>query len=258
VLKALAIQKGDRVGIYLPMIPEAIIAMLACARIGAIHLVVFGGFSSDALTARIVDADCRLVITANAGLRGGKVIPLKENLDQALRDCPDVKNVIVVKHTEHATTWHEERDIDYATAMSTAASECPYEHMDANDPLFILYTSGSTGKPKGIVHSTGRYLVYAAMTHQYIFNYQKGDVYWCTADVGWITGHTYIVYGPLANGATSVLFEGVPNYPTLSRCWEIVDKYQVNIFYTAPTALTHYDLKAISILTVPLVTHSQC
>lgn len=237
VLKKFGVQKGDRVCIYLPMIPEAIVAMLACARIGAIHSVVFAGFSSEALSDRILDADCQLVITANEGIRGNKMIPLKFNMDEALINCPHVKTVIVLKRTENNVPWNHKRDVWYHECENTVSNECPCEVMDANDPLYILYTSGSTAKPKGILHVTGGYLVYVAITHQYVFNYQEGDIYWCTADVGWVTGHSYAVYGPLCNGATSVIFEGTPNFPTPSRYWEIVDKYQVNIIYSAPTAI---------------------
>lgn len=237
VLKNQGVKKGDRVCIYLPMIPEAIIAMLACARIGAIHSVVFGGFSPDALRTRILDADCHLLITADEGFRGDKTIPFKNNSDQALKNCPHVMRVIVVKRSNGDVNWDITRDIWYHEAMTDAKAECPVEPMDANDPLFILYTSGSTGKPKGVLHSTAGYLVYTAMTHYYIFDYQDGDIFWCTADVGWITGHSYLVYGPLANGATTLIFEGVPHYPTFSRYWNIIDKHQVNIFYTAPTAI---------------------
>ena len=237
VFKDCGIAKGDRVCIYLPMIVEVIIAMLACARIGAVHAVVFGGFSAESLQTRINDAACKLVVTADEGIRGNKIIPLKQNTDQALKACPSVKKVIVVSRTANTTNWQENRDIDYAKAMARAAMECACEPMEANEPLFILYTSGSTGKPKGIVHGTGGYLVYAAMTHRYIFDYQPGDIYWCSADVGWITGHAYLVYGPLLNGATTVLFEGTPHYPTHARYWEIIDKHQVNIFYTSPTAI---------------------
>lgn len=237
VLKQYDVKKGDRVCIYLPMIPEAAIAMLACARIGAIHSVVFAGFSAESLRMRILDADCKLMITANESIRGHKIIPLKEYVDVALRECQQVKNVIVVKRTENNVAWQANRDVWYHDAMKNAQEECVVEAMDTNDPLFILYTSGSTGKPKGILHSSGAYLVYAAVTHQYIFDYQPGEIYWCTADVGWITGHSYVLYGPLANGATTLMFEGVPNYPTPARFWEIIDKYKVNIFYTAPTAI---------------------
>ncbi len=237
VLKTQGVKKGDRVCIYLPMIPEAAIAMLACARIGAIHSVVFGGFSADALKTRLLDADCRLLITADEGLRGDKTIPFKDNCDKALADCPDVRAMIVIKHTGNPVNWHQTRDIWYHEAMESANKDCPVEHMDSNDPLFILYTSGSTGKPKGVMHATGGYLVYAAMTHYYVFDYHDGDIYWCTADVGWITGHSYLVYGPLANGATTLIFEGIPNYPDYSRYWSIIDKHQVNIFYTSPTAI---------------------
>ena len=237
VLKKLGIKPGDRVCIYLPMIPEAVIAMLACARIGAVHSVVFAGFSPEALKNRILDADCRLVITADEGLRGEKTIPLKAHCDAAVQLCPEVKQVIVVKRTGNPIAWNPERDIWYHEAIAEVPLECPCEPVDSSHPLFILYTSGSTGKPKGVLHTTGGYLVYVAMTHRYVFDYHNGDIFWCTADIGWITGHSYLVYGPLANGATTVLFEGVPHYPTFSRYWEIIDKFQVNIFYTAPTAI---------------------
>ena len=237
VLKDRGVQKGDRVCIYMPMIPEAAYAMLACARIGAVHSVVFGGFSPDALRDRILDADCRTVITADEGVRGGKYVPLKKNVDLALQSCPDVSTVVVVERTQGEVDWVAGRDLWYHQAMQTVSHDCPAEPMDAEDPLFILYTSGSTGKPKGVLHTTGGYLLGAAMTHKYVFDYHEGDIYWCTADVGWVTGHSYIVYGPLANGATSLIFEGVPNYPDASRFWQVIDKHQVNIFYTAPTAL---------------------
>jgi acetyl-CoA synthetase len=237
VLKGQGIQKGFRVSIYLPMIPEAVIAMLACARIGAIHSVVFAGFSSDSLRDRILDADSQLLITADDGLRGEKPVPLKEKADEALLACPEVKSMIIVQRSNRAIPWKAGRDIWYHEAMQTASPHCPVEVMDAQDPLFILYTSGSTGSPKGVLHVTGGYLVYAAMTHQYVFNANDKDVYWCTADVGWITGHTYAVYAPLANGITTLLYEGVPQYPTYSRFWEIIDKHQVSIFYTAPTVI---------------------
>ncbi|WP_373389107.1 acetate--CoA ligase [Pseudomonas alcaligenes] len=237
VLKSRGVRKGDRVCIYMPMIPEAAYAMLACARIGAIHSVVFGGFSPDALRDRILDADCRTVITADEGVRGGKYIPLKANVDQALQSCPNVSTVVVVERTQGEIAWVEGRDLWYHQALKEASGDCPAEPMDAEDPLFILYTSGSTGKPKGVLHTTGGYLLGAAMTHKYVFDYHEGDIYWCTADVGWVTGHSYIVYGPLANGATTLMFEGVPNYPDASRFWQVIDKHQVNIFYTAPTAL---------------------
>ena len=237
VLKARGITKGDRVTIYMPMIPEAAYAMLACARLGAIHSVVFGGFSAESLAGRIQDCRSTCVITANVGIRGGKTIPLKENVDVALKQCPDVTTVVVVRHTDSKVAMHPDRDIHYQDMRATVSAHCPCEPMKAEDPLFILYTSGSTGKPKGVLHTTGGYMVYAAMTHRYVFDIQDDDVYWCTADVGWITGHSYIVYGPLANATTTVMFEGVPNYPSQARCWEICDKHKVTIFYTAPTAL---------------------
>lgn len=236
-LKSRGVKKGDRVCIYMPMIPEVGFAMLACARIGAVHSVVFGGFSPEALKSRILDSDCRVVITADAGVRGGKTVPLKANTDKALEHCPDVHSVFVVKHRLADIAWHDERDIDYNELKKEMDSECPVETMDAEDPLFILYTSGSTGSPKGVLHTSGGYLLHAAMTHKYIFDYHEGDIYWCTADAGWITGHSYIFYGPLANGATTLVFEGVPSYPTPSRFWQVVDKHKVNIFYTAPTAI---------------------
>ena len=237
VLLNRGVNKGDRVCIYMPMIPEAAYAMLACARIGAVHSVVFGGFSPHALKDRILDSDCRTVITADEGVRGGRPIPLKENTDKALEDCPNVSTVLVVKRTGEKIEWFDGRDVWYAEATSKASPECEAISMGSEDPLFILYTSGSTGKPKGVVHTTGGYLLQAAMTHKYVFDYHEGDVYWCTADVGWVTGHSYIVYGPLANGAITLMFEGVPTYPDSSRCWQVVDKHKVNIFYTAPTAL---------------------
>jgi len=238
-LKANGVKKGDRVTIYLPMIPEATYAMLACARIGAIHSVVFGGFSPEALAGRISDAESNFLITADEGLRGGRAVPLKKNADEALTHAgtESCKKVLVVKHTGGAVEWHSGRDVWYHEAVETASPDCAPEEMSAEDPLFILYTSGSTGKPKGVLHTTGGYLLYAAMTHQYVFDYKEGDVYWCTADVGWVTGHSYIVYGPLANGATTLMFEGVPNYPSVSRFWDVVDKHKVSIFYTAPTAI---------------------
>jgi acetyl-CoA synthetase len=237
VLKAQGIGKGDRVTIYMPMIPETAAAMLACARIGAIHSVVFGGFSPESLIGRIQDCDSCCVITADEGLRGGRRIPLKANTDEALTKCPGVRTCIVVRRTGGEIGWVPGRDHWYHELMANASDDCPPEPMNAEDPLFILYTSGSTGKPKGVLHTTGGYLVYVAMTHQYIFDYHDGDIYWCTADVGWVTGHSYILYGPLANGATSLMFEGVPNYPDAARFWEVVDKHKVNIFYTAPTAI---------------------
>ncbi len=237
VLKGRGVQRGDRVCIYMPMIPEAAVAMLACTRIGAIHSVVFGGFSPEALKDRILDSDCRVVVTADEGLRGGKRVPLKANADQALTHCPDVHSVIVVKRTGGEIAWHNERDGWYHELMAAADPDCPPEEMEAEDPLFILYTSGSTGKPKGVLHTTGGYQLFAAATHKYVFDYQEGEVYWCTADVGWVTGHTYILYGPLANGATTLMFEGVPSYPDASRFWQVCDKHKVNSFYTAPTAI---------------------
>jgi acetyl-CoA synthetase len=237
VLKAKGIKKGDRVTLYMPMIVEAAVAMLACTRIGAVHSIVFGGFSPDALAGRIRDCDSNCVITADEGIRGGRPIPLKENTDKALENCPDCKTCIVINRTGANINWVEGRDVWYHEEMSKVDADCPPEEMNAEDPLFILYTSGSTGQPKGVLHTTGGYIVYAAMTHRYVFDYHDGDIYWCTADVGWVTGHSYIIYGPLANGATTLMFEGVPNYPTVSRFWEVCDKHQVNIFYTAPTAI---------------------
>ena len=237
VLKARGVRKGDRVSIYMPMIPEAAVAMLACTRIGAVHSVVFGGFSPEALKDRILDSDCRVVITADETVRGGRNTPLKGNTDKALEQCPDVHSVIVVKRSGADVDWNAARDLWYHEEMANAAAECAPEEMDAEDPLFILYTSGSTGKPKGVLHTTGGYLLYTALTHRYVFDYQDGEVYWCTADVGWVTGHSYIVYGPLCNGAVTLMFEGVPTYPDAGRFWQVVDKHQVNIFYTAPTAL---------------------
>ena len=237
VLKAQGVKKGDRVTIYMPMILEAAYAMLACARIGAVHSVVFGGFSPEALAGRILDCESHFVITADEGVRGGKTIPLKANVDAALAKCPDVASVIVVERTGSGVAMQEDRDVWYHEASAAVDAECPAEEMGAEDPLFILYTSGSTGKPKGVLHTTGGYMVYASMTHQYVFDYKPGEIYWCTADVGWVTGHSYIVYGPLANGATTLMFEGVPNYPDSARFWQVCDKHQVNIFYTAPTAL---------------------
>jgi acetyl-CoA synthetase len=237
VLKANGAKKGDRITIYMPMIPEATVAMLACARIGAVHSVVFGGFSPDALAGRIQDCDSTMVITADEGVRGGRPIPLKANTDEALANCPDCKTAIVVKRTGGKIDWVDGRDVWYHEAMASASADCPTEEMNAEDPMFILYTSGSTGKPKGVLHTTGGYMVYASMTHQYVFDYHDGDIYWCTADVGWVTGHSYIVYGPLANGAVTLMFEGVPTYPDSSRFWRVVEKHKVNIFYTAPTAI---------------------
>ena len=237
LLKSRNIKKGDRVCIYMPMIPEAAYAMLACARIGAIHSVVFGGFSVESLKDRILDSNCEAVITANEGIRGGKIVPLKNNVDLALKDCPDVHTVVVINRTENITNFLNERDVDYNKQISEFDSSCPCEEMSAEDPLFILYTSGSTGKPKGVLHTTGGYLLGATLSHKYVFNYKQEDIFWCTADVGWITGHSYIVYGPLSNCATTLMFEGIPTYPSVSRFWEIIDKHEVNIFYTAPTAI---------------------
>ncbi len=237
VLKAHGVKKGDRVTVYMPMIPEAAFAMLACARIGAVHSVVFGGFSPESLIGRITDCQSTIVITADEGLRGGRKVPLKANVDAALKSCPDVKTVLVVRRTGGQIEWHEGRDHWYDAELAKAAKDCEPAEMGAEDPLFILYTSGSTGKPKGVLHTTGGYLVYAAMTHEYVFDYHDGQIYWCTADVGWVTGHSYIVYGPLANGATTLMFEGVPNYPDASRFWQVIDKHKVEIFYTAPTAI---------------------
>ena len=237
LLKSRNIKKGDRVCIYMPMIPEAAYAMLACARIGAIHSVVFGGFSIESLKDRILDSDCTAVITANEGIRGGKLVPLKNNVDEALKDCPNVHSVIVVNRTESSLIKENEVDVDYYQDIGNFEADCPCEEMDAEDPIFILYTSGSTGKPKGVLHTTGGYLLGAALSHKYIFNLKEDSIYWCTADVGWVTGHTYIVYGPLANASTTLMFEGIPTFPDVSRFWNVIDKHQVNIFYTAPTAI---------------------
>ncbi|MBX2885411.1 MAG: acetate--CoA ligase [Granulosicoccus sp.] len=236
-LKNLGTKKGDRVCIYMPMIPEAAIAMLACARIGAVHSVVFGGFSPDALKDRINDSECSILITADQGLRGGKKVPLKNNADAACVDTPSINHVVVVQRGGEPVEWTDPRDVWYHEAIAAADADCPAEPMGAEDPLFILYTSGSTGKPKGVLHTSGGYILYAAMTHKYVFDYQDGDIYWCTADVGWVTGHSYIVYGPLANGATTLMFEGIPTYPDSGRFWQVCDKHKVNIFYTAPTAI---------------------
>ncbi len=236
-LKAIGVKKGDRVTIYLTMIPELAYVMLACARIGAIHSIIFGGFSPDSISGRINDCKSDYIVTADEGVRGGKIIPLKKIADEALEKCPNVKKCIVVKRTGNEINWVEGRDVWYNDIILTASDKCVAEEMSAEDPLFILYTSGSTGKPKGVLHTTGGYMVYASMTHQYIFDYKKNDIYWCSADIGWVTGHSYIIYGPLSNGATTLMFEGVPNYPDVSRWWQIIDKYKVNIFYTAPTAL---------------------
>ena len=237
VLKAQGAKKGDRVTIYLPMIPEIAVAVLACARIGAVHSVIFGGFSPDSIAGRIQDCDSNIVVTADEGVRGGRLIPLKGNVDKALESCPSIEKCIVVRHTGGEIGWEDGRDVWYHEAMEGASEDCPAEAMSAEDPLFILYTSGSTGKPKGVLHTTGGYMVYASMTHEYVFDYRDGEIYWCTADVGWITGHSYIIYGPLANGATTLMFEGLPNYPDASRFWQVCDKHEVNIFYTAPTAI---------------------
>ena len=237
VLKARGAKKGDRICIYMPMIPEAAYAMLACARIGAIHSVVFGGFSPEALKDRILDSDCQIVITADEGVRGGKNVPLKCNADKAVAHCPNVHTVLVIQHTKGSIDWNDKHDVWYHEIAETVSTDCTPEIMDAEDPLFILYTSGSTGKPKGVQHTTAGYLLYTAVTHKYTFDYKEGDIYWCTADVGWITGHSYILYGPLANGATTLMFEGIPSYPDASRFWQVVDKHKVNIFYTAPTAI---------------------
>ncbi|WDE06508.1 acetate--CoA ligase [Thalassomonas viridans] len=237
LLKQRGVKKGDRVCIYMPMIPEVGYAMLACARIGAVHSVVFGGFSTESIKARVLDADCRVIITADESVRGGKRIPLKANVDEALKDCPNVHSVIVVERTGAKINWNDALDVKYAEAVAGLPAECEPEQMDAEDPLFVLYTSGSTGKPKGVLHTCGGYLLYAAMTHKYVFDYQDGEIYWCTADAGWITGHSYIFYGPLANGATTLVFEGVPTYPDAGRFWQVCEKHKVNVFYTAPTAL---------------------
>jgi acetyl-CoA synthetase len=236
-LKKLGIKKGDRVTIYLTMIPELAILMLACVRIGAVHSIIFGGFSADSISGRVNDCESEYIITADEGVRGGKTIPLKNTTDEALESCPNVKKCIVVKRTGNYVSWNEDRDVWYHDLIKDISKHCEPEEMNAEDPLFILYTSGSTGKPKGVLHTTGGYMVYASMTHQYIFNYKPKDIYWCTADIGWVTGHSYIIYGPLANGATTIMHEGVPNYPDWSRWWQIVDKYKVNTFYTAPTAI---------------------
>ena len=237
VLKTLGAKQGDRICVYLPMISEAAAVMLACTRIGAVHSIVFGGFSAEALKDRILDADCRFLVCADEGYRGGKVIAIKTNVDEAAASCPCLEKVIVIKNTGNPVDWHPQRDVWHHEAMADAGADCPAEAMDAEDPLFILYTSGSTGKPKGVLHSTGGYLLYAAMTHKYVFDYHDGDIYWCTADIGWVTGHSYMIYGPLCNGATTLMFEGIPTYPDAGRFWQVIDKHQVNIFYTAPTAI---------------------
>jgi len=236
-LLSMGVKKGDRVTIYMPMVPETVYAMLACARIGAVHSVVFGGFSPDSLRDRILDCDAKIVLTADQGLRGGKTVPLKDNVDAALKSCPDVTTVLVLRRTGNTVNWQDGRDYWWHDMVDKQSTDCAPAIMNAEDPLFILYTSGSTGKPKGLLHTTGGYLLYASLTHQWVFDYHDGDVYWCTADVGWVTGHSYIVYGPLANGATTLVFEGVPNYPSPARFWEVIDKHKVNIFYTAPTAI---------------------
>ena len=237
VLKKHNVKKGDRVTIYMPMVPEAAIAMLACTRIGAIHSVVFGGFSPDSLADRIIDCESTFLITADEGIRGGRAIPLKENVDKALQRCPECRNVLVIRRTGGKIGWSADRDLWWHEEQSNVPEECNPEPMGAEDPLFILYTSGSTGKPKGVLHTTGGYLLHASLTHQLVFDYRPNDIYWCTADVGWVTGHSYIIYGPLANGATTLMFEGVPNYPDASRFWQVCDKHKVSIFYTAPTAI---------------------
>eukprot|EP01031_Cornospumella_fuschlensis_P041213 gene41213-50296_t len=236
-MRALGVKKGDRVCIYLPMIVEAAVAMLACARIGAVHSIVFGGFSPDSLSSRIQDSECKILLTADEGRRGGRKVPLKVNADEALKVCPSIEHVLVVRNTGSPVAMQEGRDIWWHEAAAAQPATCEPERMNAEDPLFILYTSGSTGKPKGVLHTTGGYMVWASFTHELVFDYRPGEIYWCTADVGWVTGHTYIVYGPLANGATTLMFEGVPNYPDFGRMWQVVDKHQVNIFYTAPTAI---------------------
>ena len=248
VLKSIGAKKGDRICIYMPMIVEATVAMLACARIGAIHSVVFGGFSPESIKSRIQDAQCNIVITADGGNRGGKLVPLKANVDIAIKNCPSVEHVVVVKYTQNEVNWNNNIDVDYNKVVKTVSDDCPPEEMNAEDPLFILYTSGSTGKPKGVLHTSAGYLLYASLTQEKIFDLQENDIYWCTADVGWITGHSYIVYGPLANGATTLMFEGVPTYPTASRFFEVIDKYNVNIFYTAPTAIRALMAKGNEIL----------
>jgi acetyl-CoA synthetase len=241
-LKSLGIKKGDRVTIYMPMIPEAAVAMLSCTRIGAIHSVVFGGFSPEALAGRLEDCNSKFIITSDEGVRGGKLIPLKRNVDDAISKVNDFEKCIVVKRTGNDIPWNDKHDHWYHDLINNSSGTCEPERMSAEDPMFILYTSGSTGKPKGVLHTTGGYLVYASLTHQYVFDYHNEDVYWCTADVGWVTGHSYIIYGPLCNGATTVMFEGVPNYPTASRFWEIVDKHKINILYTAPYSYSRFNV----------------
>jgi acetyl-CoA synthetase len=237
VLKTQGVKKGDRICIYLPMIAEAAVVILACTRIGAIHSIVFGGFSADALKDRILDSDCRFLICSDESRRGGKTVPIKANADQAAQSCPNLEKILVIQNTGAPVNWNPDRDVWYHEALTQVSADCPAEPMDAEDPLFILYTSGSTGKPKGVLHTTGGYLLMAAITHRYVFDYHDGDIYWCTADIGWVTGHSYIIYGPLCNGATTLMFEGIPTYPAPDRFWQIIDKHQVNIFYTAPTAI---------------------